>query len=604
MCGIVGYSGNGDALNPIIEGLSRLEYRGYDSAGVTLSIAGELKSIKKEGKLENLKAALKAEKLTSHVGIGHTRWATHGRVNDTNAHPHSNSEFSIVHNGIIENANLLRTSLEAEGEVFKSETDSECFLVQLTRNYKKNKDVAKSILLTFSEMQGNSAFVIIHKDSNKIYSIKNSAPLVCGVNEETRDVYVSSDPYALIGFTTKIYFPNDNILCVGEPAAVSDSFDFFDMKGQPSKDFKVQEKQMELEVVNKGKFDHFMLKEVFEQPELINQIFSIYSSGKNLEKLKKLKSEKKPSYVHVIACGTAYHAGLVIKNFLEKRNLIRVNADFASEFRYREPIILDDEVGLFISQSGETADTLACQKLCKDRGLKTYSIVNVEGSTLFRECVENFLLYAGVEIGVASTKAFTLQVVVGYLVSKALEDALFEKETQRELKQAAEVIENILSREEEIKEIARSIHNYDGFIFTGRGDQFPIALEGALKLKEIAYVHAEGYASGELKHGPIALFDEKMVNIAIVTKELFEKTISNAQEVKARRGVMVVVGERGLKEVEDISDYHFGIDFKDLKDLKPIVTNVVLQLLSYHIANFKGTDIDKPRNLAKSVTVE
>lgn len=604
MCGIVGYSGNSDAFHPVLEGLSRLEYRGYDSAGISINTNGEIKNIKKEGKLDNLRAALSTQNLTAHIGIGHTRWATHGKVNDTNAHPHSNDEFAIVHNGIIENASKLKEELMKEGFEFMSETDSESFLVLLTKNYKASGNIEESIRKTFSKMEGNSAFVIIHKSTNKIYSIKNSAPLVCGVNEQTRDVYVSSDPYALVGFTTKIYFPEDNILCVGDPAAVSESFSFYDLEGKPSKAFKLQEKQMELEVVSKGDFDHFMLKEIFEQPELIKQIFSIYSSGKNLEKLKWIKQEKKPSYVHVIACGTAYHAGLVIKNFLEKRNLIRVNADFASEFRYRQPIILDDEVGLFISQSGETADTLACQELCKNRGLNTYSIVNVEGSTLYRECRENFLLYAGVEIGVASTKAFTLQVIVGYLVSQALEDLLFHEDTKKELKLASEIIEEILSRDSEIKEIARSIYNYKGFIFTGRGEQYPIALEGALKLKEIAYVHAEGYASGELKHGPIALFDENMVNIAIVTNELFEKTISNAQEVKARKGVMVVVGENGNKELNDISDYYFGIDFKGMKHLKPIVTNVVLQLLSYHIANFKGTDIDKPRNLAKSVTVE
>lgn len=604
MCGIVGYSGNGDALYPVLEGLSRLEYRGYDSAGVSLNIGGELKIVKREGKLENLRAALEDQSIISHIGIGHTRWATHGQVNDLNAHPHSNEEFSIVHNGIIENASVLKTKLQAQGYKFYSETDSECFLVLLTENHKQLENIEKAIVKTFAEVEGNSAFVIMHKSSNKLYAIKNSAPLVCGVNEKTRDVYVSSDPYALIGFTTKIYFPQDKILCVGDPSNLSGSFDFFDMKLAPSKAFKLQEKQMELEVVSKGDFEHFMLKEVFEQPELINQIYSIYSTGKNLEKLKTLKNEKKPSYVHIIACGTAYHAGLVIKNFLEKRNLIRVNADFASEFRYRQPIILDDEVGLFISQSGETADTLACQELCKKRGLTTYSIVNVEGSTLYRECVENFLIYAGVEIGVASTKAFTLQVVVGYLISQALENALFEPETKIELDKAANIIENILEREGEIKAIAQEIYHRNGFIFTGRGDQFPIALEGALKLKEIAYVHAEGYASGELKHGPIALFDENMVNIAIVTNELFEKTISNAQEVKARKGIMVIVGENGNQELEDISDFYFGIDFNGMKDLKPIVTNVALQLLSYHIANLKGTDIDKPRNLAKSVTVE
>lgn len=604
MCGIVGYSGRGDAFHPVLEGLRRLEYRGYDSAGISFISNSQLQLVKKEGKLENLEKALATQKHQSTIGIGHTRWATHGKVNDTNAHPHTNEEFSIVHNGIIENASALREELKKENYKLTSETDSECFLHLLDFYYQKEKDIEKAIFQAFEKVEGNSAFVIIHKNSQKIYSIKKSAPLVCGVDEKSAEVYVSSDPYALVGFTTKIYFPEDNILCIGDPSLVSDQFSFKNSSGEETKSYRIQEKQRELELVSKGRFEHFMLKEIFEQPELIRQIYSIYSTGKNLEKLKSLKQKKKPSYVHIIGCGTAYHAGLVIKNFLEKRNLIRVNADFASEFRYRQPIILDDEVGLFISQSGETADTLACQELCKERDLTTYSILNVEGSTLYRECSENFLLYAGVEIGVASTKAFTQQVVVGYLVSEALENSLLEKSTESQLTRVAEVIEDILERESEIKAIAENIYNYNGFIFTGRGEQFPVALEGALKLKEIAYVHAEGYASGELKHGPIALFDENMVNIAIVTPDLFEKTISNAEEVRARRGVMVIVGEKGNQELKEISDYFFGIDFTGLTALKPIVTNVVLQLLSYHIANFKGTDIDKPRNLAKSVTVE
>jgi len=346
-----------------------------------------------------------------------------------------------------------------------------------------------------------------------------------------------------------------------------------------------------------------MLKEIHEQPELVSKLYAIYSSGKAYATLQKMTKDK-PSFVHIIGCGTALHAGLVVKNFLELENRIRVQSDFASEFRYRNPRVAADEVALFISQSGETADTLACQSLCIENKMKTYSIVNVEGSTLFRDCDENLLLHAGAEIGVASTKAFTLMSLVGYLLSKSFKGEVLTKETQAEFHNLSEAIAKVLSREEEIKEIARDIYNHKGFIFTGRREQFPIALEGALKLKEIAYVHAEGYAAGELKHGPIALFDENMVNIAIVTKDLFEKTLSNAQEVKARKGVMVIVADNELSSAEDVADLFFGIDFCGVEDLKPIVTNVVLQLLSYHIAKFKGTDIDKPRNLAKSVTVE
>jgi glucosamine--fructose-6-phosphate aminotransferase (isomerizing) len=604
MCGIVGYSGNSNAITPVMEGLARLEYRGYDSAGISIQKGGELTIYKKEGKLQNLGDHLKKiGNLTSTIAIGHTRWATHGEVNDTNAHPHGNDTFSIVHNGIIENASILREELTKKGHKFHSQTDSETFLVKLTDEYKQCGDIKKSIVNAFKAVEGNSAFVIITKDSHIMYSIKKSAPLVCGLNEETGAVYASSDPYALVGFTTKIYFPEDNILCVGDNRNVDQYYSFFDLEGNPSNGFKLQDKEMRLNVVSKGKYEHFMLKEIFEQPELINKLYSIYNSKTVTEKLKEMTANK-PSFVHIIACGTALHAGLVIKNFLERYNGIRVQSDFASEFRYRDPRMEKGEIGLFISQSGETADTLACQEHCSENGLDTLSIVNVEGSTLFRNCTHNLLLHAGTEIGVASTKAFTQMVLSGYLMSKAFDGKVADKKTELEFQNLSTAISEVLEREEEIKAIARDIYNYKGFIFTGRREQFPIALEGALKLKEIAYVHAEGYAAGELKHGPIALFDENMVNIAIVTKDLFEKTLSNAQEVKARRGVMVIIGEGQDKEVKEISDYYFDVDFHGVDELKPVVTNVVLQLLSYHIAKFKGTDIDKPRNLAKSVTVE
>lgn len=604
MCGIVGYSGNSRALTPIIEGLSRLEYRGYDSAGISVINENKLEVYKKEGKLQNLKDLLEGiETLSSTIGIGHTRWATHGGVNDTNAHPHGNETFSIVHNGIIENANIIREELRSKGYEFHSETDSETFLWKLTDEFKKTKSVEKSIVEAFKVMEGNSAFVIIEKSSHKLYSIKKGAPLVCGYNEDSGDVYVSSDPYALVGFTTKIYFPEDSTLCVGDNRADSANYKFFDLELKPSKNYSVQEKEMKVESVSKGKYEHFMLKEIFEQPELVKKLYSIYSTEDMLKKLKEMTA-KKPELVHIIACGTALHAGLVVKNFLERKNKIRVNSDFASEFRYKEPLIGSNDVGLFISQSGETADTLACQELCSDSEVKTFSMVNVEGSTLFRNCDANLLLHGGVEIGVASTKAFTQMVLAGYLFSKAFENKVSDKNTQLEFENVSKAILKILERESEIKDICREIYNHKGFIFTGRRDQFPIALEGALKLKEIAYVHAEGYAAGELKHGPIALFDENMVNIAIVTSDLYEKTLSNAQEVKARKGVMVIVGEGENKDLQEISNFYFGIDFCGVTDLRPIVTNVVLQLLSYHIAKFKGTDIDKPRNLAKSVTVE
>jgi len=602
MCGIVGYCGSQDAIAPVLEGLSRLEYRGYDSAGISFQTPDGLKTLKKEGKLENLKALVSKENPISQTAIGHTRWATHGKVNDTNAHPHQNEMFSIVHNGIIENANKIKTFLIDKGFEFHTETDSETFLNLLTFNFEKQKDTRLAILETFKQVEGNSAFVVMKKGENTIWSIKRSAPLVCGFNAKTREVYASSDPYALVGFAEDIYFPGDEVLCQCAYESKGEEVSFFDMQNKPTTNYKMQQKKVELDVVSKGNFEHFMLKEIHEQPVLIKKLIEHYLEGEGKKHLNSLSSDF--PYIHIAACGTALHAGMVLKNYFEKINSIRVHSDFGSEFRYKNPVLNGDEMGLFISQSGETADTLACQELCKEHGLKTYSIVNVEGSTLFRNCDANFLIKAGIEIGVASTKAFTQQVLTGLLMSMSMAGKLDDQALKSELSTLADRIDEILLRTEEIKTIAQEIYQHNGFIFTGRGDQFPIALEGALKLKEIAYVHAEGYAAGELKHGPISLIDENMVNIAIVTPDLYDKTLSNAQEVKARRGIMMIVGEEGNKELEEISDHFFGLNFKGLSHTSPVLTNVVLQLLSYYIAKLKGTDIDKPRNLAKSVTVE
>lgn len=603
MCGIVGYSGTSDAIAPVIEGLARLEYRGYDSAGVSYRQDNELHILKKEGKLQNLKDLVSEIKPTSSIAIGHTRWATHGKVNDINAHPHGNDRVSIVHNGIIENANELREELKSHGLEFKSETDSEVFLNLLTYYLDKTSTFKEAILETFKRVKGNSAFVIMSKDSHVLYSIKRSAPLVCGLNSKSEEVFVSSDPYALVGFTNKIFFPEDEVLCESNYRVTEAPVKFYELDGSESKRYKTQKKEVQLDVVSKGKYEHFMLKEIHEQPELIKKLITIYFSDSGLEQIERIKGISYPM-VHIAACGTALHAGLIIKNYIERFTKTRVHSDYASEFRYKDPLLNSDELGLFISQSGETADTLACQELCAKAGMKSYSIVNTEGSTLYRNCDENLLIHAGVEIGVASTKAFTQQVLVGYLMSKAFESDFNQTRIKDEFYTLSKKVNDILDREQEIKKIAREIYQRNGFIFTGRGIQYPVALEGALKLKEIAYVHAEGYAAGELKHGPISLIDENMVNIAIVTPDLYDKTLSNAEEVKARRGIMVIVGEKGNKELEEMSDFYFGLDLDGIKDTVPVLTNVVLQILSYHIAKLKGTDIDKPRNLAKSVTVE
>lgn len=603
MCGIVGYSGPGNSVEPIIEGLSRLEYRGYDSAGICLKINNELQILKKEGKLENLKAVINEQKPFSHTGIGHTRWATHGAVSTDNAHPHGNELFAVVHNGIIENASSLKKELQSEGYEFKSQTDSEVFLVLLTKFFKQTKNTLESISKAFTTITGNSAFVIIEKASDKLYCIKRSAPLVVGENPETREAFVSSDPFALIGFAPNIYFPQDAVICESTVGVNEIALKFYELDLKPSTRYKNQSNLMTMDATTKGSYEHFMLKEIHEQPALIDKLAAYYIKNEGRKILDPLKSFKAHGW-HLTACGTAWHAGLVIRNYFEQINRQRASVEIASEFRYKNPILEKGDVGLFISQSGETADTLACQELCKEKGISTFSIVNVEGSTLFRNSDKNFLIHAGVEIGVASTKAFTLQALTGYMMSRSMEGTLDKPELFAEIQLLSHRVGELCANSESIKDVAQAIYTKKGFIYTGRGKYFPIALEGALKLKEIAYVHAEGYAAGELKHGPIALIDENIVNIALVGPELLEKTVSNVEEVKARRGLMVVVGPKNSPEITPLADHYIELNFEGLPNLSPLYVNVALQFLAYHIAKLKGTDIDKPRNLAKSVTVE
>lgn len=603
MCGIVGYSGPSNSVGPIIEGLSRLEYRGYDSAGICLKINNELQILKKEGKLDNLKELIREQKPFSHTGIGHTRWATHGAVSTDNAHPHGNDLFAVVHNGIIENAGTLKKELQAEGFQFKSQTDSEVFLVLLTKFFKQSGKTLESIAKAFQTITGNSAFVIIERASDKLYCIKRSAPLVVGENPDSREAFVSSDPFALVGYAPKIYFPQDAVICESTVTANEIQLKFYELDLSPSNRYKFQANVMTMDATTKGPYEHFMLKEIHEQASLVDKLAAYYIKNDGRKILESLKGFK-PKGWHLTACGTAWHAGLVIKNFFESINRQNASIDIASEFRYKNPILNDGEVGLFISQSGETADTLACQELCKEKGIPSYSIVNVEGSTLFRNSDKNFLIHAGVEIGVASTKAFTLQGLTGYLLSRAMEGSLDDPKLFAEIQLLSHRIGELCASADSLKEVAEKIYTKKGFIFTGRGKYFPIALEGALKLKEIAYVHAEGYAAGELKHGPIALIDENIVNIAVVGPELLEKTISNVEEVKARRGIMVVVGPKNHPDIEHLSDAYIPLNFEGLPNLAPLYVNVALQFLAYHIAKLKGTDIDKPRNLAKSVTVE
>ncbi|MCO4792984.1 MAG: glutamine--fructose-6-phosphate transaminase (isomerizing) [Bacteriovoracaceae bacterium] len=607
MCGIVGHLGPQNSVELVLEGLKRLEYRGYDSAGVSfIDERDVLQNYKKSGKLENLIGFLGEGPFVARSCIGHTRWATHGEVNDTNSHPHSNDQLSMVHNGIIENAPALKSELSSEGFEFKSQTDTEVFLGLMTINLKKGMSFREAVTASFNKVEGNSAFVLIDPDTSDIYAVKRCAPLVCGINEGQSEVLVSSDPYALAGLVDKLYFPEDEVVC-HLSSGNKNLLNFYELDGSKTTRYLSKIQDLSAAVSDKGDFDHYMHKEIHEQPELIRSLTHYYFAGEGVPALEKAIKEK-PENIHLVACGTAYYAGLVIKDHIEKLNRIHCHAELGSEFRYKNPILGKKDLGLFISQSGETADTLAAQSLCKTNNLKTMSIVNVDGSTLFRDCDSNLLIRAGVEVGVASTKAFTQQVLTGMIYSAAMNGILDNPDRKKDMAAKfsllAERVDKILSEENKIESIASEIHNYKGYFYTGRGVYYPIALEGALKLKEIAYVHAEGYASGELKHGPIALIDEEMVNVALVGPELYDKTISNIQEIKARKGIIVTIGPRGDEHLKEISDHFIELDFDGLDELSPLYVNIVDQLLAYFIAKFKGTDIDKPRNLAKSVTVE
>jgi len=608
MCGIVAYLGPSQySVQVVLEGLKRLEYRGYDSSGVSfIDQKNQLQNYKKAGKLENLKKELEDKDLIARTCIGHTRWATHGGVTDENAHPHHNDVLSIIHNGIIENAHQLKIELESEGVVFKSETDSETFLELVTRELKKGSDILHAIRDSFKRIHGNSSFVILYPKTGELFAIKRGAPLVAGINEVNSEALLSSDPYALAGLVHKYYFPEDEVI-LHLSVANHHLINFYDLNLEKTKRYLSKKQDLTVQVSEKGEFDHFMLKEIYEQPELIRALTQYYFGGEGKNNLETL-AKTKPERLQISACGTAFYAGLVMKDFFEGLNRISTQVELASEFRYKNPIIKKGDVGLFVSQSGETADTLASQNLCKKANIPTLSIVNVEGSTLYRECDENLLIRAGVEIGVASTKAFTQQVLTGRLLSFAWSNDFHHEAAKVKMAAKfsllAERIDLLLTHSDEIKKIAESIASKKGFFYTGRGIYYPIALEGALKLKEIAYVHAEGYAAGELKHGPIAIIDENIVNIAIVGPELYEKTLSNIQENKARKGLIVGLGPIQDREAMRLSDFYIPLQFDGLDELSPLYVNVVNQLLAYYMAKFIGTDIDKPRNLAKSVTVE
>lgn len=607
MCGIVGHIGPQNSLPIVLEGLKRLEYRGYDSAGVSfVDDQNSLHVKKKAGKIGNLLGELDGHDYIARTCIGHTRWATHGEVNNVNSHPHVDEGISIVHNGIIENSDALKEKLIAEGSRFLSDTDSEVFLRLLLKESKTEKDFKRAILNVFEMVQGHSAFVILNAETSEIFAIRKGAPLVCGTNTVSSEALVSSDPYALAGYTDRIYFPEDEVLC--ELSSKNENLlNFYELDLSKSNRYLSQKQDYKTEISEKGDYEHFMLKEIHEQPELIRSLNSYYFDGEGNVFLEQIK-DLNPKRVILIACGTAYYAGLVIKDYIEEVCRIPCAAEIGSEFRYRKPIMQEGDLAVFISQSGETADTLASQKMCKEDGIPTLAILNVTGSTLDRECDYSLNIRAGVEICVASTKAYTQMILTGMILAHVLKEQRAGEKIKEKLDSVfnllAQRMDELLKQEEKIKSISENIYDKKGYFYTGRGKYFATALEGALKLKEIAYVHAEGYASGELKHGPIALIDEEMVNIAIIAPDLYDKSLANLREVKARKGIIVSIGPVEDTQLEKYSDYCIELNFDDVESVAPLYVNLANQLLAYYMAKFKGTDIDKPRNLAKSVTVE
>ncbi|WP_442787153.1 glutamine--fructose-6-phosphate transaminase (isomerizing) [Flavobacterium suncheonense] len=615
MCGIVGYIGHREAYPVIIKGLKRLEYRGYDSAGVVLYEGGDFKLSKTKGKVSDLEA--KAEKeisLTGKMGMGHTRWATHGVPNDVNSHPHfSNSgELVIIHNGIIENYEPLKKELINRGYTFKSDTDTEV-LVNLIEDVQKkdNLKLGKAVQVALNQVIGAYAIAVMDKKKpNEMVVARLGSPLAIGIGED--EFFVASDASPFIEYTNNAIYLEDEemaIVRLDKPMKVRRIKD--DTLVNPY----IQQLQMNLEQIEKGGYDHFMLKEIYEQPSVIKDTYRgrllankgiIQMAGveDNLEKF--LNADR----ILIVACGTSWHAGLVAEYIFEEFARIPVEVEYASEFRYRNPIINENDVVIAISQSGETADTLAAIKLAKEKGAFVFGVCNVVGSSISRETHAGAYTHAGPEIGVASTKAFTTQITILTLISLRLAKAkgtMNNSDYQRyllELELIPEKVEEALQTNEVAKNIATIYKDAPNCLYLGRGYNFPVALEGALKLKEISYIHAEGYPAAEMKHGPIALIDEHMPVVVIAPKQNhYDKVVSNIQEIKARSGKIIAVVTKGDVQVKELADHI--IEIPDTAEaLTPLLATIPLQLLSYHIAVMRGCNVDQPRNLAKSVTVE
>ena len=614
MCGIVGYIGNKDAYPILINGLKKLEYRGYDSSGIMLY--DKKASVKKaKGKVSDLEVLYKnGKEQKGCIGIGHTRWATHGPPNKINSHPHlSNSgDLSLIHNGIIENYDALKAILSKKGYLFKSETDSEV-LVNLIEEVKKTKKVklGKAVRLALKQVVGAYAIVVFDSTNpTEIVTAKLGSPLAIGVGDS--EYYIGSDPSPFLEFTKRCIYLNDHEMAI---ISLKKGLTLREIKKDSVIDPYIENLKHNIEEVEKGGYAHFMLKEIFEQPQSIKDTFRGRLLSQSLpikissieEHFNKFKSAKR---IIFISCGTSWHASLLGEYFFEELLRIPVEVEYASEFRYRNPIINKGDIVIPISQSGETADTLAAVKMAKKRGAFLYGICNVVGSSIARETDTGIYTHAGSEIGVASTKAFSCQ--ISLLLLMALDignrmNTIEEKRYKRVLKELSnlpETIDKVLSSAKKTESIANKFLKASNFLYLGRGYNFPIALEGALKLKEISYIHAEGYPAAEMKHGPIALIDKNMPVVVIATKKgNYQKVVSNIMEIKAREAEVIAIVSEGDKEIEVIADHFIEIPECD-ELIAPILANIPLQLLSYYIADKKGCDVDQPRNLAKSVTVE
>ena len=613
MCGIVGYVGNRAAYPIIVKGLKRLEYRGYDSAGIALLNSG-LQLVKTKGKVADLEEKVRQNSGSGTLGIGHTRWATHGAPNDVNAHPHTSNSgrLVLVHNGIIENYESLRVFLKEQGFSFSSETDTEVLVnliehIQITQGLKTGKAVQTAL----NQVVGAYAIAVFDKDRPaEMVVAKLGSPLAIGLGKD--EYFVASDASPFIEYTNRSIYLEDNEMAV---ISREKGLKMYSIPDNSRVDPNVQELQLSLEKIEKGGYDHFMLKEIYEQPRAIVDTFRgrLLSEDQNIQ-LSGLEEHKEvfqnAKRIIIIACGTSWHAGLVGEYLFEDTARIPVEVEYASEFRYRNPVIGSNDVVIAISQSGETADTLAAIKLAKEAGAFVFGICNVVGSSIARAADTGAYTHAGPEIGVASTKAFTTQITILTLIGLRLgqlRGTLSNEDFARvaaELQALPQAIDTVLTSEKDIEKIAKSYKDATNFLYLGRGYNFPVALEGALKLKEISYIHAEGYPAAEMKHGPIALIDKHMPVVVIATsKGHYEKVVSNIQEIKSRDGKIIAVVTRGDKSVKALADHVIEIP-EITESLTPILASVPLQLLAYHIAVMRGCNVDQPRNLAKSVTVE